>query len=109
MTGATAEHAEIVIEVPLTFLLSQLTILTELIGDRGGVAVGRGRRLCGFVVVVVLLVFAGVAGVAVVAARGGGLFFVIRLVVVVVLLVVGLLGVFGLGFTRVGFLAGSLE
>ena len=106
MTGATAEHAEIVIEAPLTFLLSQLTILTELIGDRGGVAGGRGRRLCRFVVVVVLLVFAGVVGVAVVAARGSGLSFVIGLVVVVVLLVVRLLGVFGLGFTGAGFLAG---
>ena len=51
MTGATAEHTEVVVEAPLSFLLSQLTILTELIGDRGGVAGGRGRRLCGFVVV----------------------------------------------------------
>ena len=98
MTGATAEHAKFVIEAPLTFLLSQLTILTELIGDRGGVAGGRGRRLCGFVVVV-LLVFAGVVRIAVVAAGGSGLSFVIGLVVVVVLLVVGLLGMFGLGLT----------
>ena len=98
---------EIVVEVPLTFLLSQITILAELIGDRGGVAGGRGQRLCGFVVVVVLLVLAGVVGVAVVAAGGSGLSFVIELVVVVVLLVVGLLGMFRLGFTGAGFLAGT--
>ena len=86
-----------------TFVIpaGQLTILTELIRDRGGVAGGRGRRLGRFVVViVVLLVFARVVG-------GSGLSFVIGRVVVVVLLVVGLLGMFGLGFTGVGFLTGS--
>ena len=108
MTGATAEHAKIVIEAPLTFLLSQLTILAELIGNRGGIAGGRGQRLGRFVVVVivVLLVLAGVVGIAVVAAGGSGLSFVIGLVVVVVLLVVGLLGMFGLGFTGTGFPTG---
>ena len=38
MTGDTTEHTEVVVKVPLSFLLSQLTILAELIGDRGGVA-----------------------------------------------------------------------
>ena len=97
MTGATAEHTEVVVEAPLSFLLVSLPSLPS-----------RGRRLSRFVVViVVLLVLAGVVGIAVVAARGSGLSFVIGLVVVVVLLVVGLLGMFGFGFTRAEFLAGT--
>ena len=59
---STTEHTQVVIEVALSFLLSELAIISKLIGKGGGATGGRGR-LPGFVLprgLVVVLV--GVTG-----------------------------------------------
>ena len=96
MADSTAEHAEIVVETALPFRVRELSILPELIGERGGMS-GRGRR--GFVVGF-LLIFLVLAGVLIV--RSGALLVV---GFVVVGLVVGFVGfTIGLVLNGTGFL-----
>ena len=69
MAASSTEQAQIVVELPLSFLLSQLPIFPEFIGERGGAAGGR-RGFSWFVSLVAILGVVAVAVVVAVAAAG---------------------------------------
>ena len=88
---AATEHAQVVVEVALSFLQGQLSVFAKLVSDGCGVSRG-GLRFVGLLVFVELVVLVAVVGF--VAARSliflviGFVAFVVRFVVIVVGLVV---------------------
>ena len=87
MARAATEHAQVVVEVVLSFLQGQLSIFAKLVSNRCGVS-GGGLRFVGILVFVVL-----VAVIGFVTARSL-IFLVIRFVAFVVRLLSLLLDLF---------------
>ena len=61
MARATTEHAQVVVEVALSFQQDQLSIFVKLVGDGCGVS-GGGLRFVGLLVFVKLVVLVAVVG-----------------------------------------------
>ena len=105
MAGATTEHAQVVVEVALSFLQGQLSIFAKLVGNGCGVS-GGGLRFVGLLVFVKLVVL--VAIVRFVTARSliflviGFVAFVVGFVVIVVRLVFSGVGFFMEAFPMTG-------
>ena len=105
MAGTTTEHAQVVVEVALSFLWSQLSIFAKLVGNGCGVSRG-GLRFVGLLVFVKLVVL--VAIVRFVTARSliflvvGFVAFVVGFVVIVVGLVLSSTGFFTEVFPMMG-------
>ena len=105
MARATTEHAQVVVEVALSFLQGQLSVFSKLVSD-GCRVFGGGLRFVGLLVFVVLVVL--VAVVRFVAARSliflvvGFVAFVVGFVVIVVGLVLSGVGFFVEAFPITG-------
>ena len=92
MTGATTEHAQVVVEAALSFLQGQLSVFAKLVGDGCGVS-GGGLRFVGLLVFVKLVVLVAVVGFVA---------FIVGFVVIVVRLVLSGMGFFAEAFPMMG-------
>ena len=63
MARTATEHAQVVVEVALSFLRGQLSVFAKLVGDGCGVS-GGGLRFFGLLVFVKLVVLVAVVGFA---------------------------------------------
>ena len=101
MAGAATEHAQVVVEVALSFLWGQLSTFAKLVGNGCGVS-GGGLRFVGLLVFVKLVVLVAVVGF--VTARSL-IFLVVRFVAFVIRFVVIVVGLVlsGTGFFAEAF------